>query len=131
MPIETAIPIHHISQREFHELDETHANLRQIVIELGRDIGLCLDLPLYREAISHLLKSPRHLVPLKKGGSLLGHHELTLLTEDVGLAVTALKETEEFKAHLQRLLDLTELSGIAWINLKLGEIRFEHQKRVK
>lgn len=103
--------------------DEPFTNLRDGVIELG------LDLPLYREAVSHLMQSARHLVTLKNGNSLVGHHEMTLLTPDVGLAITALNETGDFKIHLRSLLALTPLSGIAWINLKLGEVRFEHLRR--
>lgn len=111
--------------------DEDHDRLRSCVIELTSDIGLGLDLPLYREAIAHLSGSPRHLVPLTHGSSALGHHEMMLLNEDVGIAVTALPEQDEFRTHLSRLLQITPLAGIAWINLKLGEIRFEHLKRVK
>jgi hypothetical protein len=100
-------------------------------MELVSDIGLGLDLPLYREAIAHLTTCPRQLVPLKNGSSSLGHHEMMVLNEDVGIAITALPEQDEFRTHLNRLLQLTPLAGIAWINLKLGEIRFEHLKRVK
>jgi hypothetical protein len=100
-------------------------------MELVRDIGLGLDLPLYREAIAHLANCPRQLVPLKNGSSILGHHEMLVLNEDVGIAITALPEQEEFRTHLSRLLQLTPLAGISWINLKLGEIRFECLKRVK
>ncbi len=109
--------------------DETFSNLRDAVVELCRDIGLGLDLPLYRETISYLMQSTRHLVPLKSGNSWVGHHEMTLLTPDVSLAITALNETEDFETHLRRLLALTPLSGIAWINLKLGEMRFEYLRR--
>ena len=111
--------------------DEAHASLKETVVELGRDIGLGLDLPLYRDAIAHLMQIPRSLVPLKHEGSLVGHHEMSLLREDIGIAVTALNETDDFRIHLHRLLALTPLSGIAWINLTLGEIRFEHLNQVK
>lgn len=111
--------------------DDDHSRLRDCVMEFARDIGLGLDLPLYCEAISHLTSSPRHLVPLKSGASSLGHHEMTLLNEDVGIAVTALPDQNDFRPHLSRLLQITPLSSIAWINLKLGEIRFEYLKRVK
>jgi hypothetical protein len=56
---------------------------------------------------------------------------MTLLNDEVGIAITALPEQDEFRTHLNRLLQITPLTGIAWINLKLGEIRFEHLKRVK
>lgn len=127
----------HELRREFKTIetgwpkDEDHIRLRDCVMELVRDIGLGLDLPLYREGIAHLTNCPRQLVPLKNGPSSLGHHEMTLLSEEVGIAITALPDQEEFRTHLNRLLQITPLAGISWINLKLGEIRFEHLKRVK
>lgn len=127
----------HELRREFKTIetgwpkDEDHIRLRDCVMELVRDIGLGLDLPLYREAIAHITGCSRQLVPLKNGSSSLGHHEMLVLNEDVGIAITALPEQEEFRTHLSRLLQLTPLAGISWINLKLGEIRFEHLKRVK
>ena len=111
--------------------DDDHERLRDCVMDLAGDIGLGLDLPLYREAICGLSGSPRRLVPLSHGSSNLGHHEMPLLREDVGIAVTALPEVDDFRPHLSRLLEITPLSGMSWINLKLGEIRFEHLKRVK
>jgi GxxExxY protein len=73
--------------------DDDHARLRDCVMELVRDIGLGLDLLLYREAIAHLTNSTRELVPLKSDSSNLGHHEMTVLKEDVGIAITALSRT--------------------------------------
>jgi hypothetical protein len=70
-------------------------------------------------------------VPLSHGTSKLGHHEIPLLREDIGIAVTALPELDDFRFHLNRLLQITPLSGMSWINLQLGEIRFEHLKRAK
>jgi GxxExxY protein len=127
----------HEQRRHFKTIEagwpknEGHERLRGCVIELASDIGLGLDLPLYRQAIAHLTKSPRQLVSLKSGASNLGHHEMALLNEDVGIAVTALPDQDEFRLHLSRLLQITTLAGIAWINLKLGEIRFEHLRRVE
>ncbi len=111
--------------------DGRHEELRGCVVDLCRDIGLGLDLPLYREAIGSLTGSMRNLVRLKYAGSVIGHHEMPLLTEDVGVAVTALDDVEDFSTHLARLLNMTTLSGVAWVNLRLGEVRFEHLRRVK
>ena len=111
--------------------DDDHARLRDCVMELVRDIGLGLDLLLYREAIAHLTNSTRELVPPKSDSSTLGHHEMTVLKEDVGIAITALPEQDEFRTHLNRLLQITPLSSIAWIKLTLGEIRFEHLTKIK
>ena len=76
--------------------DEDHARLRHCVIGFSHDIGLGLNLPLYREAIAHLTSSSRHLIPLKNGSSSLGHHEMALLNEDVGIVVTALPDQGDF-----------------------------------
>jgi GxxExxY protein len=129
--------LNHEMRREFETVevswpvDDDHAKLRERVIELCRDIGLGLDLPLYREAIAFLTGSTRNLIPLVQGASIIGHHEMPLLRADVGLAVTALGDMEDFRVHLLRLLNTTRLSGIAWVNLKLGSIHFEHLGRVK
>lgn len=127
----------HELRRQFNTIeagwpkDEDHERLRSSVMSFVKDIGISLDLPLYREAIAHLTGCSRQLVQLKNGSSSLGHHEMTLLNDEVAIAVTALPEQDEFRSHLSRLLQITPLSRIAWINLKLGEIRFEQLRRVK
>jgi GxxExxY protein len=112
-------------------VDENHERLRECTVQFASDVGLGLDLPLYREAICQLTESPRRQVPLSHGASKLGHHEIPLLREDIGIAVTALPELDDFRSHLSRLLQITPLSGMSWINLQLGEIRFEHLKRAR
>jgi hypothetical protein len=56
---------------------------------------------------------------------------MSLLRADVGLAVTALEDLDDCRVHLARLLNMTLLSGIAWVNLKVGTIHFEHLRKVK
>ena len=109
--------------------DDEHARLRDCVIDLCRDVGLGLDLPLYREAIARLTGSSGHVVPIVYGTKTIGHQEMNLLRPDVGLAVTALSELNDYRSHLKRLLAITPLSGIAWVNLKLGAIHFEGLRR--
>jgi GxxExxY protein len=127
----------HETRRQFDTAEvswpvgDDHARLRDCVVELCRDIGLGLDLPLYREAIAFLTGSTRNLIPLMQSASIIGHHEMPLLRADVGLAVTAFEDFDDFRIHLARLLNMTLLSGIAWVNLKLGSIHFEHLGRVK
>ena len=52
-----------------------------------------------------------------------------LVTDDVGLAVTAMPGLKDTRQHLQRLLNNRRLQGIAWVNLPLNELRFEFLRR--
>lgn len=80
--------------------DEVHSRLRDCVVAFCADIGLGLDLPLYRDAFAHLAQCSRNLVPLRSAEASLGHHEMTLLNEHVAIAVTALADTDDFRIHL-------------------------------
>ena len=52
-------------------------------------------------------------------------HSMSMLTQDIGLAVTAMSTIAETRIQLQRLLSHTLLAGIVWVNLPLNEMRFE------
>jgi GxxExxY protein len=110
--------------------DNDHAGLRHVASTFCADVGIGLDLPLYREAFASLLgiKNP-HLVPIISGDRKLGHHEMYLLNEETGLAVTALADTKDYRTHLQRLLSITTLKSMAWVNLRIGHIELIHLKR--
>lgn len=122
------------SRFEVHDRDwprnDDHAGLRDIAATFCEDVGIGLDLPLYREAFAFLLgiKNP-HLVSIISGDRKLGHHEMHLLNEETGLAVTTLADTTNYQTHLQRLLSITPLKCIAWVNLRIGHIDLIHLKR--
>ncbi len=112
--------------------DATHQQLMDVAIAFCADIGLGLDLPLYRQAFLTLLGGPFVLpqrVPISSGERVVHEHEMFLVTEDVGLGVTAMPDVDDTRRHLQRLLNNTRLKGIAWVNLPLNEMRFEFLKR--
>lgn len=109
--------------------DDRHHKLRDAVNTFYADVGIGLDLPLYREAFAHLAQCPRQLVPILSGPKTIGYQELTMVSEDTALAVTALDEMDDYQRHLQRLLANTALSGISWINLRLGHIQLQHLKK--
>ena len=110
--------------------DDNHARLRDQTISLAADAGLGLDVQLYREGIAALIgQANRRLVPVLSGSKTIGNHEMYLLREDTGLAVTALSDLADYRLHLQRLLSTTSLAAIAWVNMRLGSIHFEELRR--
>lgn len=111
--------------------DVAYAHLHDVVCNLCHDIGLGLDLPLYREAICALTGSRRELVPVMSSRGTIGNQEMSLLLPDVGLAVTALRKLQDHRTHLHRLLAITPLSHIAWVNLQLGSITFERLSKAR
>ena len=110
--------------------DDDHTRLRDQTINFAADVGLGLDIHLYREGITTLIgHANRHLVPVLSGSKQVGHHEMHLLREDVGLTITALTDLADCRMHLQRLLAITSLASIAWVNLNLHSIHFGHLTR--
>jgi GxxExxY protein len=110
--------------------DVMHDRVQEVAIAFCLDVGLGLDLALYREAFAMLTgNANRQLVPLTSNGRCIGQHEMHLLTAECGLAVTALEETDDYRKHMLRLLNLTPLEGLAWINLRMGQLSFEHLRK--
>jgi GxxExxY protein len=108
---------------------EGHLRLQEAVLTLCKDLGLGLDLALYREAFVGLLGLPQMLVPIISNGGTIGSHEMHLLDPDTALAVTALSGLSKYRTHLLRLLKATPLSGMAWVNLDLGCVSLIHLER--
>jgi GxxExxY protein len=109
--------------------DARHQQLRDCVVAFCADVGLGLDIPLYREAVAQLANCPRQLVPILSGTKIIGHQEMTMASEDAALAITALDELDDYRHHLRRLLSNTGLSAISWINLRLGHIQLQQIKK--
>ena len=117
-----------------HRLDEGSAcqRLMEVAIAFCSDVGLGLDLPLYRQAFMALNGGPfiePQSVPIMSGDQVVYEHSMNLLTHEIGLAVTALSTFAETRIHLQRLLNNTRLTGIAWVNVDLNELRFEFARQ--
>jgi GxxExxY protein len=103
--------------------DDDHGRLRDAAVAFCADVGLGLDVPLYREALTSLLAiETRHLVRILSARQRIGHHEMHLLKPGTALAVTALSNMKHYRLHLSRLLAVTDLDGIAWLNMDLGRI---------
>ena len=110
--------------------DDEHTLLRDVATAFCTDVGIGLDIALYREAFASLLGiKGRDLVSIVSGGRKLGHHEMYLLNPNVGLAVTALADPKDYRTHLQRLVSMTSLRSMAWINLRIGRMECIHLER--
>ncbi len=112
--------------------DSEHQELREVVLSLCTDVGLGLEVALYREAVATLIGRRSSLpdpIPIMAGSRQLGEQSLHILRDGVGLAVTAATRSADTRKHLQRLLNHTTLDAMAWVNLPLNNVRFELLKK--
>jgi GxxExxY protein len=111
--------------------DDNHQGLEDIATAFCADVGLGLDLVLYRQAFASLLgglsREPRPVAVLSEE-HVVHRHFMHMLTEDESFAVTAMSGINDARNHLQRLLNHTRLRGMAWIHLPINEVRFEFLK---
>lgn len=108
--------------------DGLHKKIRLAIESLAADVGLGLDLNLYREALAFLVIGEAQRwskVPILSGDRIIGVHDMTLLEPDVALAVTAFPDPEPFRRHLQKLVQHTRLRHAAWVNLNVGRISLQ------
>jgi GxxExxY protein len=92
-----------------------------------RDIGTCLRINLYEEALTHLLGGEEHAlqdVEVVSGGISLGQQKFHLAGPEVAFKVTAFPDPARFDAHARRLLEHTSLKVIQWINVAQREVSF-------
>lgn len=93
-----------------------------------RDLGTCLDISLYEEALTHLLGGKERVlqdVEVISGGGVLGPQKFRLMAPGVAFKVTTLLDDPSlFEIHARRLLDHTSLKAIQWINVTRNEVSF-------
>jgi GxxExxY protein len=98
-----------------------------------RDIGTCLDIGMYEDALSHLLGGEErvtHDIEVVSGGKVLGPQKFRLVAPGVAFKVTALPEGSNlFEIHARRLLEHTRLDAIQWINVARKEVSFQTIRR--
>jgi len=96
--------------------------LHDLLNELLEAWGAFLDFHLYEEALIHFLGGEARVwqpVPLARAGSPLGLQTTALLTDSVGIRLTALSPdtSEGYETQLHRFLALTPLAALHWVNL--------------
>jgi hypothetical protein len=83
---------------------------------------------LYQEALVHFLGGARNIecrVRLSRANIDLGTQRMLRHAPDVAFCLTAVTEDQQFvESHLRRLLALTNLNAIQWVNLNHAQIEF-------
>ena len=101
-------------------------NLRQTLRGLLLDWGAFLELNLYQEALVHFLGGQTHIehrVALNRNGLDLGTQRMYVHSPGVAFRLTAVTgDQPRIESHLHRLLALTNLEAIQWINLNHAQI---------
>lgn len=103
------------------ELSPRCCELASMLKDLLLDWGAFLETRLYEEALIHFFGGePACLrrIELHRDGNLLGTHLAAMHSLQHFFLVTAMShETNTYHQHLKRLLKLTGLAGLQWINL--------------
>jgi hypothetical protein len=104
------------------------ATLRRTVLDLPQDWGAFLEAGLHQESLIHFLGGASNIerrVSLHRGGVDLGGQRMFIHAPGVAFRVTAFTESQShFESQLRRLLALTDLKAIQWINLNHTKIEF-------
>lgn len=102
--------------------------LRQTMLDLLQDWGAFLDFALYQEALVYFLGGASNVerqINLRRAGLDLGRQRMFAHAPDTAFRITAYTESQSFvESHLRRLLALTDLQAIQWINLNHAQIEF-------
>lgn len=106
------------------------AKFQQVLTELLRDWGTCLDLSLYEEGITYFFGGESAVI--RPAAVSLDHHDLGLQTlrfvaEKTAFKLTALENIESqrlYATHLQRLANHTDIEGLLWANIARHKVTF-------
>ncbi len=117
-----------VATEHWKDLTPVCATLRQTLCDLLQDWGAFLGVALYQEALIHFLggqSNIEHNVSLGRNGLNLGTQRMPVYAHGVAFRLTALTEDQHYaESHLRRLLALTNLRAIQWINLNHARIEF-------
>jgi len=99
-----------------------------MVVELLRDWGTGLEHALYTQAVTHLLGGEERVlrqVPMTFDGRPVGSHRFHLAAPDIAFMLTNFtRRSTAHEPQFQRLLDLSPLRQLWWVNISLHELTF-------
>ena len=102
--------------------------LFQTMRSVLEDWGAFLDIALYQEALIHFLGGTNKVeqrIALTRSELALGTQRMLVHGPGVAFRLTAFTESQEsVESHLRRLLALTDLRALQWINLNHAQIQF-------
>jgi hypothetical protein len=103
--------------------------LTELIVEILRDLGTALSLPLYQEIVVHLLggkESVVALIPLTDGDITLGNQRFYLADSTESFHITCFQDvTEQYERQLQSLLQFSPLDSTHWINIDVKQVTFK------
>lgn len=115
------------------ELTPACGTLRRAMLDLLRDWGGFLEVGLYQETLVHFFGGSSNVerpVGLHRGALDLGAQRMMIYAPGVAFRVTAFTEAQGYaEAQLRRLLALTDLKAIQWINLNHAKVEFTTIKK--
>jgi hypothetical protein len=92
------------------------------------DWGAFLEVGLYQEALIHFMGGADKVerrVSLNRNGLDLGAQRMLVHEPGISFRVTAVTaDQQQVESHLRRLLALTNLKAMQWINLNHAQIEF-------
>ena len=115
-------------RRAFRVESSQGSRFQDILIELLRDWGTCLDLQLYEDAVTHFfggVELVNQNVEVVCEGRKVGTQTMRLVDPTTAFKITSLRrDLEAFESHTQRLLQHMQLERILWANVTLREVSF-------
>lgn len=117
-----------VATERWHELAPECGKLRHTLHDLLHDWGAFLEVGLYQEALIHFIGGAAKIeqrVNLGRTGIDLGGQRMLIHSPGIAFRLTAVTEGQQYvESHLRRLLALTSLKAIQWINLNHAQIEF-------
>jgi GxxExxY protein len=105
----------------WEKLSNQCPRLHEVLGGVLDDWGAFLDFNLYQQALVHFCGGEQEVVrrlPLGRDGALLGTQRFHMHSPGVAFRITAVtRQIDEMQSHLRRLVALTDLRGLQWINL--------------
>lgn len=117
-----------VDATRWQELTATCVVLRSVMTDLLADWGAFLEVSLYQEALTHFLGGEEQVVqrvPLARSGLPLGTQRMHVYAHGVAFVVTAYTTgLPSHEINLRKLLALTPLTALQWVNLEHANIQF-------
>lgn len=118
-------------RREFDAVSQNWkgcARIKETIVEMIQDWGVGLELPLYHQAIVHLLGGEELMtrqLPLSRDGISLGSQRFHLMDDHSAFRVTAHERPSHSTAReLARLVQYSSLRQMHWINISRSQVLF-------
>jgi GxxExxY protein len=102
--------------------------LKKSMVEFIEDIGLFLEAPLYNQALVHHDGGPDHAIERRSmslSGVPLGQQAFQMCGKDEAFRITTLsRNLSAQRQSLERLVQLSNLKALHWINLNRHQVEF-------